>query len=104
MTSSRIEVKGGPFFGVVHENTLVGVAEFCDALERLNESLTGEATLAGYEKFEMKVSGNGRGAIAIAIVLVGEHDPLSKLNFEFELDQTYLPAIISQLRDEFPND
>jgi len=103
MTSVSIEVKGGPFEGTVCDDTLVGISDFCEALSRLHNLLSGEAKLGSYDKFKLMMSGNGRGAIHVSVQLYGEHVPLSMLKFDFEIDQTYLPTIITQLRDEFPD-
>lgn len=104
MTPATIEVKGGPFAGVVRDDTLVGVAAFCDQLAGLHERLSGTATLASYEKFKMVVAGDGLGAMSVSVEIVGTHAPLSsKLCFEMEIDQTYLPAIVRGLRAEFPD-
>ena len=102
MTTAEIEVKGGPFSGVVRDDTLVGVAEFCADLQSLYDSLTGRASLNSYEKFRLRFEGNGVGGIHGLVELYGDYFPLSKLAFELEIDQTFLPEIIRGLRKEFP--
>lgn len=102
MTTAEIEVKGGPFSGAVRDDTLVGVAEFCADLQSLYDRLTGSASLTSYEKFKLVIEGDGRGRIHGMVELYGEHVPLSKLTFEIELDQTFLPNVIRELRKEFP--
>ena len=101
MTTAEIEVKGGPFTGVVRDDTLVGVAKFCTDLQTLYERLTGRAELSSYEKFKLILVGDGRGGIQALVELYGAHMPLSKLAFEMEIDQTFLPNIIRGLRSEF---
>ena len=103
MTTAEIEVKGGPFSGVVRDDTLVGVSEFCADLQSLYDRLTGQALLTSYEKFKVVIEGDGRGRIHGLVELYGEHVPLSKLAFEIELDQTFLPKVIRGLREEFPS-
>lgn len=99
--SALIAVKAGPFVGEVDDDMLVGVGEFCDQLSRLYETLQGQAELTSYEKLKLSVVGNGRGAMSVQVELYGEHEPLSLLSFEFDIDQTYLPKVIKQLREEF---
>ncbi|RVU38642.1 hypothetical protein EOI86_05035 [Hwanghaeella grinnelliae] len=98
---AEIEVKAGPFTGLVADDVLFGVAEFCSDLQSLYDRLTGRATLRSYEKFELMAEGNGRGAIHGLVELYGCHDPLSKLTFELDVDQTFLPDLIRSLRKEF---
>lgn len=102
--TAEIEAKGGPFTGVVRDETLVGVAEFCADLQSLYDKLTGSASLTSYEKFKVVVEGDGRGHISGSVELHGEHVPLSVLTYDIELDQTSLPEVIRGLRKEFPSD
>lgn len=103
MTSAEIEVKGGPFMGVVIDHTLVGVARFRAELQSLYDRLTGRATLGSYDDFKLVVEGDGRGKIQGLVELCGGQAPLSKLTFEIEIDQTFLPKIIRGLKREFPD-
>lgn len=100
--SALIAVKAGPFVGEVDDDMLVGVEHFCEQLSRLHERLTGLATLTSYEKLKLVLAGNGRGAVSVQVELYGEHAPMSLLTFEFDINQTYLPKIIKELREEFP--
>lgn len=101
IATAIIEVKGGPFTGSVHDDSLVGINVFCNDLSRLYDQLIGSATLRSLEKFTMTCEGDGRGAITVSVELYGAHVPLSKLCFEMTVDQTYLPQFIKDLRAEF---
>lgn len=101
LTTTIIDVKGGPFAGTVQDDMLIGVSAFCDELAVLYDRLNGTATLSSYEKFKMSFEGDGRGAILVLVEIYGEHVPLSKLCFEMGIDQTFLPKIIRKLKAEF---
>ncbi|MGP1397086.1 MAG: WapI family immunity protein [Inquilinaceae bacterium] len=101
-TTVLIDVKAGPFEGAVRDDSLVGIARFCEQLSRLHEQLVGDATLGSNEKLTLVMTGHRLGGISVRVDLYGEHIPLSKLSFEFDIDQSYLPTIIKQLREEFP--
>jgi hypothetical protein len=64
----------------------------------LYENLSGEAQLRPRdEQLTVSLRGNGRGGIEVSgtawfVACYG-----SKLDFEFEIDQTFLPAIVEQL-------
>ncbi|MED5612388.1 WapI family immunity protein [Janthinobacterium sp. P210005] len=67
-------------------------------LRALYENLSGKAQLLPREEqLTLKLRGNGRGGIEVSgtawfVACYG-----SKLDFEFEIDQTYLPAVLEQL-------
>jgi hypothetical protein len=88
-----IEVKAGPFSGAVRDDP-VGLRPFRVQLQSLHKSLTGEAKLGSYEKLNLVLSATPLGHVAVRVELYGEHWPRSKLEFEFEIDQSYLPSII----------
>lgn len=98
---ARIEVKAGPFSGVVSDDTIGGMTEFRRELARMYDTLHGEAKLSSYEKLSLAVIGD-HGDVTVRVELYGEHVPRSKLEFEFLIDQSYLPAIIRQIGNEFP--
>ena len=57
-------------------------------------------------QLRIECGGNGYGGIAIQGVAKDQVADGNVLRFEFGMDQTFLPAIISDLRDieaEFPN-
>jgi hypothetical protein len=65
----------------------------------LYESLVGKAELSPLDsQVGFVLSGNGRGAIAVSGFALSHAAYGSKLQFEFELDQTYLPSFIAELQ------
>lgn len=67
-------------------------------LRTLYENLRGKAELwPREEQLKLTLQGNGRGGIEVTGTawFVACHG--SKLDFEFEIDQTYLPAVLKQL-------
>ena len=58
--------------------------------------------LGSYEGFDLVLWANRTEHVGVRVKVIAEHIPLIQLNFEFALDQTYLPAIIRQLDAEFP--
>jgi hypothetical protein len=101
MVTAIIRVKAGPFTGTVQDSSFGGVACFCEKLQSIYDTLSGCATLQGYESFTLTAKGNGRGQIDVSVEVDAEHGR-SKLTFEMTLDQTYLPDIIKGLKREFP--
>jgi hypothetical protein len=97
-----IEVRAGPFYGSIRDDTVAGFPEFVGQLQVLYETLSGTAELNSYEGFRLFLTGNGRGGIGVSVVVIGEHVPSVKLTFEFGTDQTYLPGIIRAVQREFP--
>jgi hypothetical protein len=72
---------------------------FSQSLVPLYESLVGKAELAPVEgQLSLVLSGNGRGAITVSGFALARAAFGSKLQFEFELDQTYLPSVIAELQ------
>jgi hypothetical protein len=61
---------------------------FRDQLVGLYAKLSGLANLGSYEGFALDVSGNGRGAVTVEVVVIGQHVPLIELTFAFEIDRT----------------
>jgi hypothetical protein len=102
MVTAVIRVKAGPFTGTVQDSSFGGVACFCEKLQSIYDTLSGCATLQGYESFTLTAKGNGRGQIDVSVEVVAEYVPRIELIFEMILDQTYLPGIIKGLRREFP--
>ena len=103
----KVEVCCGAFRGdldsMIRNEDL---AAFLPALTRLYEGLSGEAsfdTLEGWIDF--KLIGDGRGHIELRGRLVDAMMDGNSLEFRIGFDQTYLPAIISQVRtatERFP--
>ena len=80
----------------------MALTEFREHLVTLYESLEGKAQLGSYGGFELDIVGDGKGGIEVRVNAVGQHVPLIKLTFVFNIDQSYLPAIIRQIDIEFP--
>jgi hypothetical protein len=77
---------------------LTDFQNFEAALRALYENLSGEAQLWPLEKqLTLTLRGNGRGGIEVAGTAWFTACYGSKLDFEFEIDQTYLPAVIEQI-------
>ena len=72
---------------------------FLDGVLKLNVSLKGEATFSTIEEqLDFKMVGNGLGKIEIKGQAMSSHDPYCALQFNFEIDQTYLRQIEKQLQ------
>ena len=68
-------------------------------LAPLYESLAGKAELSPLEsQVRLLLSGNGRGAITVSGFAMAFAAFGSQLQFEFALDQTYLPPFIAELQ------
>jgi hypothetical protein len=98
-----IEARAGPFSGAVRDDTVGPYAEFRRHLKDMYDTLSGTATLRSDDGFELVLTCNGLGAIAVSAEVVAEHVPLIRLTFEFEIDQSYLPDIIRRIAREFPS-
>jgi hypothetical protein len=100
-----IEVRAGPFVGTVLDEEVVGFWNFRDELAQIHTSLVGEAILRSLSGSSLVLTGNGRGAIAVSAEIVAataaNMTPSIQLSAKFELDQTYLPAIIASLDRDF---
>jgi hypothetical protein len=99
--STLIDVQAGPFSGSLQDDCN-GWQMFRFQLAALRENLAGKATLRTYDRFELVLVGNGRGAISVRGDVIGEPEQQSRLSFEFTIDQTYLPAIVAQIDRCFP--
>jgi hypothetical protein len=97
-----IEVRAGPFSGAVRDDTVGDYALFPEQLEALYQQLTGTAKLSSYEGFELSLEGGATGHILVNATILGEPFPSVRLTFEALIDQSYLPAIITATRREFP--
>ena len=91
---------GGP---IIH---LSEIREWCDALTRMHEALSGEAKLCGdYEanlSVNMEIDRSGHLFVEVQIT----PDQMSQRHsFKYELDQTYLSPLLSQcsgVLDQYP--
>jgi len=76
---------------------------FHSQLKNLYKTLKGSAELIPTERqFIMKLSGNGRGQINVEGEAFEKATYGSCLQFDFELDQTYLPEFIESLKSVLP--
>jgi hypothetical protein len=96
-----IEVRAGPFTGVVRDDTVGDYSLFLQQLESFYQQLSGTAKLGSYEGFSFILTGRN-GSVDISAVIIGAHVPQIRLTFEICLDQSYLPPIIQAIRREFP--
>ena len=80
---------------------------FRTQLESLYKTLSGSANFDTIERqLQITCVGNERGGIAINGIVQDRVGDGNELRFRFDIDQTYLPKIISELQDiesEFPN-
>jgi|SRR4051812_21898721 hypothetical protein len=71
---------------------------FAEDLTALHSSLAGRAELAPTEgQFSVVITGNGRGSLAVSGYALARASYDSKLQFQFELDQTFLPPVLAEL-------
>ena len=54
------------------------------------------------ERFSLDLKGDRRGGIGVAVFVATEYTHSIRLNFEFTIDQSYLPPIIQSVEREFP--
>lgn len=72
---------------------------FAQAVVALHASLSGKAELSPIEgQFSVALVGNGRGAVSVSGLALANASYGSKLQYEFELDQTFLPPVITELQ------
>jgi hypothetical protein len=73
------------------------VQGFLATCEALHRSLSGHATLACLEpNLNVHMVGTSRGSITMRVTMAPNH--LQRHEFEEEIDQSYLPTIISECR------
>jgi hypothetical protein len=96
-----IDVRAGTFHGVVRDD-MFDFGSFRAQLISLHQSLIGEATLFTDDGTEVRLTGNGKGSVEVRVKIVQWHSPSIQMTFDFDSDQTYLPAIIEQIELEFP--
>jgi hypothetical protein len=96
-----IDLHAGPFRGAISDS-LLDYGHFSAQLNALYKSLSGDAKLGSYQGFELDLVGSGKGGVEVCVKAIGRHVPLIQLTFSFDIDQSYLPAIIRQIDTEFP--
>jgi hypothetical protein len=105
---ARVSIRAGAFDGSFDATLMTcDFPPFRSQLQRLYETLEGTATFETIERqLRIECSGNGQGGIAVHGVAKDRPTDGNLLRFEFNTDQTFLPAVISDLRQietEFPN-
>lgn len=84
----------------------IGLVRFTDELERLHQTLSGEAVLESHEpNVRVRVATSDRaGPLAVLAEITPDHLAQGHW-FEFEIDQSYLHSTVAQLKSvltEFP--
>jgi hypothetical protein len=106
--SAKIFVHMGAFTASI-EATLVtcDFPRFRRQLESLYRTLRGSANFDTLERqLQIACIGNERGGIAINGTVQDRVVDGNELKFQFDIDQTYLPGLIAELKDiesDFPN-
>lgn len=106
--SATMSVHAGAFTATI-DATLVtcDFPRFRSQLQSLYETLNGSANFDTIERqLQIDCVGNERGGIAINGTVQDRVGDGNELRFRFDIDQTYLPRVISDLQDiesEFPN-
>jgi hypothetical protein len=106
--AATITIAAGAFSGCVSAALVTpDFPRFRRELETLYNSLDGTATFTTIERqLELEFTGNGHGGIAIRGTIEDRAGGGNTLGFQFETDQTFLPDIITQIRqveNDFPN-
>lgn len=93
------EVVVGAFTGSLERSLRIEeLNRFGQGLRRLNDQLTGEATLESMEHWvRVQLVGDGRGHIDAHCRLCDHSAFGNSLDFQLSLDQTYLPALLRQV-------
>lgn len=74
--------------------------QFRVELESLNATLSGAAQLSSMEGWvDVRMIGDGLGHVAVSGSLMDEPGVGNRLEFTFDIDQTFLPGIIKSLVD-----
>jgi hypothetical protein len=76
----------------------IGLLRFRDELQRLHQTLSGEAVLESHEpNVAVRVTtADGAGHLRVRVDVTPDHITQAHW-FEFEIDQSYLPAAVAQL-------
>jgi hypothetical protein len=96
-----VEVRAGEFSGRV--SCYLRAEEFLrfrDQLRHLYDSLEGQASFTTLEdQLKLTLVGDGSGRMDLEGLLRDQAGLGNTLDFHFALDQTYLPAVLTQLDD-----
>jgi hypothetical protein len=98
----QIDIVAGAFRGSLNGAAYVnGWGRFLEQLNHLYTSLTGTASLGGYENVEIEMKGDGRGHLTVAVQVTDDHLRPILLKFSVFLDQTQLPRIQDDIERVF---
>ncbi len=106
--SATVSIHAGAFSASI-DATLVtcDFPRFRRQLESLYKTLSGSAIFATIERqLEIECVGNERGGVGVTGTVQDRVVDGNELRFKFDIDQTYLPRVISDLHaieTEFPN-
>jgi hypothetical protein len=105
---ATVSIRAGGFGGSFDATLMTcDFPPFRSQLERVYETLDSTAAFHTIERqLRIECAGNGRGQIGIQGVAEDQVTDGNVLRFGLSIDQTFLPAIISDLRDieaEFPS-
>ena len=96
----QVESFTGAFQSLVDHHALL---KFQQELQLLYQTLQGSAQLEPIEKqITLKLSGNGRGGITASGAAWSRPCYGNHLEFSFEMDQTFLLAVLAQLNAILP--
>jgi|SRR5215472_6433755 len=97
--AAQIEISSGPFSGAVRSFfSTRELAAFAKDIEELYNAVSGTVTLKQLEgHLNLKMQSKGLGHIQVQGDARGELAWYAVLHFDFEIDQTFLPNIISEL-------
>jgi hypothetical protein len=97
--ASHIEVRSGPFFGAFRSFfSIRELAAFTKDVEGLYNALSGAVTLSQLEgQLNLKMKHRGLGHIQVQGHARSDPAWYAVLHFDFEIDQTFLPKIVSEL-------
>jgi hypothetical protein len=101
---ANIEIRCDGWRGNVREDFRKGeLSRFAEEIRQLYHDLLGTARLDPLEpNVTLTLTGDGKGHITVAGVARNDFVRKVFLNFQFSIDQTYLPAIADSLSDADP--
>ena len=106
--AATISLRGGAFSATINANLVTcDFPRFRSQLETLYQTLSGTALFDTMERqLQITCAGNDRGGILVDVVTRDQVADGNELCFGFDIDQTFLPGVIAELREieaQFPN-
>lgn len=97
---TKVLINSGGFSGSITPYVeLRDFVDFLNELEALYTRLTGTAELSHLEgQFYLKMSGDGKGHIEIEGVAFSKATFGTRLEYEFQIDQTHIPKTIKSIK------